>query len=110
MSLLEFKNKFKVDNPKRGSSVSENKFFNWTNKNFYRTSYNDMRSNVSVNSCLYIEQEPVKNKNMVIPGYQGYVPQVVPNNKFAHTISETSRKVFKASKLDDKPHMFSTTG
>lgn len=55
-------------------------------------------------------QEPVKNKNMVIPRYQGYMPGVVANNKFANTISETSRKVFVAKKLDEKPHIFSTTG
>jgi hypothetical protein len=48
MALLEHKYKFSVDNPKRGKFVDEQKFFRWTNKNFYRTSYNDMRSPVSV--------------------------------------------------------------
>ena len=47
---------------------------------------------------------------MVIPRYQGYMPGVIANNKFANTISETSRKVFVAKKLDEKPHVFSTTG
>jgi hypothetical protein len=47
---------------------------------------------------------------MVVPGYQGYMPGVVPNNKFANTISETSRKVFNRKKLDDKNYMFATTG
>jgi len=47
---------------------------------------------------------------MVIPKYQGYMPTVVPNNKYAKTISETSRKVFVAKKLDDKTHDFATTG
>lgn len=99
MSLLEYKNKFSIDNPKRGKNIKEHNFFKWTAKNFYRTSYNDMRI-----------REPIKNKNMVVPGYQGYMPGVVANNKFAHTISETSRKAFSAKKLDEKPHMYSTTG
>jgi len=47
---------------------------------------------------------------MVVPGYQGYMPGVVPNNKFAHTIAEISRKVFKAKKLDDKEYLYATTG
>lgn len=47
MSLLDFKNKFSVDNPKRGHTVAESRFFRWSNNNFYRTSYNDMRSPVS---------------------------------------------------------------
>lgn len=47
---------------------------------------------------------------MVVPGYQGYMPGVVANNKFANTVSETSRKIFKPAKLDDKKHMFATTG
>jgi hypothetical protein len=51
MSLLEFKNKFNVDNPKRGKVVDEQRFFRWTNKNFYRTSYSDMKSPVSLKPC-----------------------------------------------------------
>ena len=47
---------------------------------------------------------------MVVPGYQGYMPGVTANNKFAHTISETSRKVFTSKKLDAKTHLFATTG
>lgn len=99
MALLEHKNKFSIDNHKRGKAIPEQKFFKWSNANFYRTSYNDMRS-----------PEPVKNKNMVVPGYQGYMPGVVPNNKFANTISETSRKVFNERKLDQKQYLFATTG
>lgn len=38
------------------------------------------------------------------------MPTVTANNKFANTISETSRKVFVAKKLDDKTHNFATTG
>ena len=48
MALLEYKNKFSIDNPNRGSTVSEGTFFRWTNQNFYRTSYNDMKSPVSL--------------------------------------------------------------
>jgi hypothetical protein len=47
---------------------------------------------------------------MVVPGYQGYMPKVVANNKFGQTIAETSRRVFNNKKLDDKPFMFATTG
>lgn len=46
MSLLEYKNKFSIENPNRGATVSEDTFFRWSNKNFYRTSYNDMRTPV----------------------------------------------------------------
>lgn len=47
---------------------------------------------------------------MVVPGYQGYMPGVVANNKFAKTMAETSRKAFKPKRVDEKPHMFATTG
>lgn len=47
---------------------------------------------------------------MVVPGYQGYMPGVVPDNKFANTISETSRKVFVPKKLDMKTFLYATTG
>lgn len=46
MALLEYKNKFTIDNPKRANPIGEQQFFRWTNKNFYRTSYNDMRVKV----------------------------------------------------------------
>ena len=46
MSMLEYRNKFNVDNPKRSTAFSEDQFFRWTAGNFYRTSYNDMRSKV----------------------------------------------------------------
>lgn len=51
MSLLEYRNKFAIDNPKRGKPIPEKHFFRWSNKNFYRTSYNDMRSPVC---CTFI--------------------------------------------------------
>ena len=47
---------------------------------------------------------------MVIPRYQGFIPKVAANNKFGKTISDTARKVFTAKKIEDKPHMFATTG
>lgn len=47
---------------------------------------------------------------MVVPGYQGYMPGVVPNNKFANTLSETSRRVFTSKKLDAIPRFFAATG
>lgn len=53
MSLIDFKNKFNIDNHKRGNTVQENRFFRWSNNNFYRTSYNDMVSPVSF--IIYIK-------------------------------------------------------
>lgn len=49
MSLLEFKNKFSIENPKKAANIPESGFFKWTNQNFYRTSYNDMTVPVSNN-------------------------------------------------------------
>lgn len=48
MALLEYKNKFTIDNPKKANPIGEQQFFRWTNKNFYRTSYNDMRVKVDI--------------------------------------------------------------
>jgi hypothetical protein len=45
--MLEFKNKYSIENHKKSTQVEEQRFFRWTNKNFYRTAYNDMRSTVS---------------------------------------------------------------
>ena len=42
MSLLDYKNKFNIENPKKTHNIIETNFFNWTSGNFYRTSYNDM--------------------------------------------------------------------
>jgi len=47
MSLLDFKNKFQIENPKKSQDIFENNFFRWTSGNFYRTSYNDMGSKVN---------------------------------------------------------------
>lgn len=46
MALLEYRNKFKIENHKKGTQIEEPQLFRWSNKNFYRTSYNDMRSPV----------------------------------------------------------------
>lgn len=54
MSLLEYKNKFKIENPKANRAIEEPKFFRWTTKNFYRTSYNDMKSPVRILMFKYI--------------------------------------------------------
>ena len=54
MALLEHKYKFKIDNPKRGKHLNEERLFRWSNKNFYRTSYNDMRSQVILKVFHYL--------------------------------------------------------
>ena len=40
--MLDYKNKFEIRNPRRPQSYCEQDFFNWSNNNMYRTSYNDM--------------------------------------------------------------------
>jgi hypothetical protein len=42
MSLLESTTKFAIKNPRSTRIFEEKEFFNWSNNNFYRTSYNDM--------------------------------------------------------------------
>ena len=99
MSLLESKTKFEIKNPKQEQKVGENEFFRWTNGNFYRTSYNDMR-----------ERSPVEKKNACVPGYKGYLPGVVANNIFGKTQTETSRRSLDRATLDDKVALYSSTG
>ena len=40
--LLESKSKFSILSPTRDASIEHDKFYNWSTKNMYRTSYNDM--------------------------------------------------------------------
>ena len=46
--FLESNTKFSFNNPKGGKKFGEGEFFNWSNNHFYRTSYNDMASKVSI--------------------------------------------------------------
>jgi len=46
-SFLETKTKFSFHNQRANSVVPEASFASWSNKNFYRTSYNDMSFKVS---------------------------------------------------------------
>ena len=46
--FLESNTKYSFANHKQGQQFGENEFFSWTNNNFYRTSYNDMSSKVSL--------------------------------------------------------------
>lgn len=48
MALLESKAKFLPINPKKGIAIKEPELFRWSNRNFYRTSYSDMKSPVSL--------------------------------------------------------------
>ena len=45
--FLESVTKFKIHNPKATQIFTENEFFQWSDKNFYRTSYTDMSSKVN---------------------------------------------------------------
>lgn len=49
--FLESVTKFKIHNPKATQIFTENEFFQWSDKNFYRTSYTDMSSKVSCHPC-----------------------------------------------------------
>ncbi len=46
-AYLESVTKFKISNPKAKNIFDEKDFFQWSDKNFYRTSSNDMSSKVS---------------------------------------------------------------
>lgn len=46
--FLESNTKFSFNNPKGSKKFGEQEFFNWSNNHFYRTSYNDMASKVSL--------------------------------------------------------------
>ena len=48
--FLESKTKFSFQNTRAQSALGERKFTQWSNTNFYRTSYNDMSAKVSLNS------------------------------------------------------------
>lgn len=51
--LGETKSKFDFRRHKRSTSIQESSFFNWSNSNMYRTSYNEMANRVSAH-CLLI--------------------------------------------------------
>ena len=97
--MLEYKNKFSIQNPFRKKSLSEAQFFKWRNTNMYRTSYNDMR-----------DKSPPANKNTVVPGYAGYLPGVKPNNIFSKTYAKVSRKSLNRENVEKGPSVFASTG
>jgi hypothetical protein len=76
---------------KRSSSIQEGKFYNWSNNNMYRTSYNEMQN----------YYKSVERKNHVLPGYQGYRPKIAADSLLQKTYTEQSRDVFQKTKLDD---------
>lgn len=45
--LLESKSKFDIRSPSKERPITPEVFFNWSNNHMYRTSYNDMKINVS---------------------------------------------------------------
>jgi hypothetical protein len=101
MSLLESHTKFSIKNPRGTRIFEEREFFNWTNNNFYRTSYNDMG---------HIEaKKPAQRKSHSIPGYAGYRPNIKAQGHIGKTITEQSRDVFH-DELDRPINDFSTTG
>eukprot|EP00347_Sterkiella_histriomuscorum_P018138 403346645 len=99
MNLLEFKNKYNIENPKKTSDIVENNFFGWTSGNFYRTSYNDMGS-----------RSPAERKNAAIPGYKGFVPGMKNGTLIGKRYTESTRQSLTRENLDLKPQLFSSTG
>ena len=96
---MEYKNKFNIANPSQAKKYGENDFFNWTNNNFYRTSYHDMSS----------PGRQVLNKNHVVPGYRGFVPKVKAQGIIGKTATEASRKAFNAASAE-RASGYSSTG
>lgn len=99
MSLLEQNTKFKIENPKQSQKYVEQQFFKWSNSNFYRTSYHDMRD----------KSQPSK-RNCALPGYKGFVPGVRANSLLGKRFTEQSRDVLNPKHLEGKQQMFSSTG
>lgn len=77
MALLEHKNKFQIENPKRGNSIAEPDFFRWSNKNFYRTSYNDMRSPVSARDFLFVFRSQLRTRTWLFLGIRAICPRLL---------------------------------
>jgi len=101
MSLLESTTKFSIKNPRGTRIFEEKEFFNWSNNNFYRTSYNDMG---------HIQtKKPAQRKSHSIPGYAGYRPQIRAQGHIGKTITEQSRDVFQDA-LDQPLNDLATTG
>ena len=111
--LGQTKNKFDNTKPmqhKRSSSIQKGKFFNWSNNNMYRTSYNEMQNYVSFTSTNFLQYKSVERKNHVLPGYQGYRPKIAADSLLQKTYTEQSRDVFKKPTLDDPEQKMSSTG
>ena len=47
MALLDSKNKFDITSCSKERPVTSGEFYNWSNKNMYRTSYHDMSEKVN---------------------------------------------------------------
>ena len=95
-SKFEFKNKFTVAR-RHNSHIRTEDVMRWSGNNFYRTSYNDMTSKVSEQrmALMTCVQSPVKNKNTVLPGYQGHLPKIgYDNTLIGKRFTEQAREVF----------------
>jgi len=57
----------------------------------YRTSYGNHWTN-----------RPQEPKSVALPGWAGYVPGMVPDNKFAKSFSPITREAFAHDKLGKK--------
>lgn len=66
----------------------------------YRTSYNDMAN----------RGESVERKNMVIPKYAGYRPNIKADSLLQKRFTEQSRDVFRKQNIDDPVQTMASTG
>jgi len=81
------------------SSISEARLFKWSDKNMYKTTYNDMS-----------QTKPPTNKNSIIPGYAGYVPHIKASNQFGSRITQMSRESYSDICIPQRQNFYSSTG
>jgi len=65
----------------------------------YRTSYGNHGTN-----------RPQEPKNVVYPGYGGFIPSMKSNNEYGKNFSSITRTAFDNSKLGDNPYKLASTG
>eukprot|EP00825_Cyclidium_porcatum_P000681 TRINITY_DN1024_c0_g1_i4.p1 TRINITY_DN1024_c0_g1~~TRINITY_DN1024_c0_g1_i4.p1 ORF type:complete len:235 (+),score=36.60 TRINITY_DN1024_c0_g1_i4:290-994(+) len=83
----------------RVNGIEIDKFNQWTRDNLYRTSYG--------NHWTQLPQEP---KNVVYPGYEGFIPGLKSSNQYGKTYSQIARDSFSNPKLGQNTFKLSSTG
>lgn len=83
----------------RLNPITVDKFNQWTKDNMYRTSY----------GTLYTVK-PSDPKNVVYPGYAGFIPGLKSNNEYGKTFSQIARDSFAKPQLGVNKFKLSSTG